>query len=152
MKEKVPVGKDLNTLIILRAFRNLMCFPAWFLPWKGFRRIFHKLKGVKIGKNVEIGYMVFFDNRRPELLEVEDNATITSMCNILSHDLSYRYIDGIEIIGKTTIKNGAFIGMNSTVMPGITIGENCIIASGSVVTKDTEPNSVYGGVPAKRIK
>jgi acetyltransferase-like isoleucine patch superfamily enzyme len=152
MKVKVQVGHGLTVSIFKRAIRNLLSIFAWYMPWKRFRAIFHKLRGVKIYKNVEIGYMVFIDNRRPELVTIEENATVTSMCILLAHDLSMRYIDGTEIIGETTIKKGAFIGMNSTIMPGVTIGENCIIACGSVVTKDTESNSIYGGVPAKLIK
>jgi acetyltransferase-like isoleucine patch superfamily enzyme len=152
MKRKVKVGDGLRSNKIKRAIINLLGLFAWFAPWKGFRMMFHKLRGTKIGKGAEIGYMVFIDNRRPELVNIEENATITSMCNILAHDLSMRYIDGTEIIGNTIIKAGAFVGMNSTIMPGVTIGKNCIIACGSVVTKDTEPNSVYGGVPAKLLK
>ena len=152
MKYKVKVGQELKANKLIRAFRNLLGLFAWFMPWKGFRVIFHRLRGTKIGKHVEIGYMVFIDNRFPELVIIHDKATITSMCNILGHDLSYRLIDGTEIIGKTIIEEGAFIGMNSSIMPGVTIGKYSIIAAGSVVTKDTEPYSIYGGVPAKKIK
>jgi acetyltransferase-like isoleucine patch superfamily enzyme len=152
MKQKVKVGEGINVSKLTRAIRNTIGLLAWYMPWKGFRVFFHKLRGTVIKKNVEIGYMVFIDNRRPELIKIEDNVTITSMCIVLAHDLSMRYIDGTETIGTTVIKEGAFIGMNSTIMPGVIIGENCIVACGSVVTKDTEPNSVYGGVPAKLIK
>jgi acetyltransferase-like isoleucine patch superfamily enzyme len=152
MKQKVKVGEGITVCKLTRAIRNIIGLLAWYMPWKGFRVFFHKLRGTVIKKNVEIGYMVFIDNRRPELITIEDNATITSMCIVLAHDLSMRYIDGTETIGATVIKEGAFIGMNSTIMPGVTIGENCIVACGSVVTKDTEPDSVYGGVPARLIK
>lgn len=151
MKETDKVGKYLKVSKLVRALRNLLCFGAWFAPWKGFRRIFHKLRGTKIGRRVEIGYYVFIDNRYPEFVELEDNVTVTSNCTILTHDLSMRFIDGTETIGKVRIKKGAFIGMNSTIMPGVTIGENCIIGCGSVVTRDTEANSIYAGVPAKKI-
>ena len=152
MKQKAEVGILLKTNKFIRAYRNLILLPAWFSPWKGFRKIFHKLRGTKIGKNVEIGYMVFIDNRYPDLVEIEDDATITSNCTILAHDLSMRLIDGTETVGKVMIKKGAFIGMNSTIMPGVIIGENCIIGCGSVVTKDTEDNCIYIGSPAKLIK
>lgn len=86
------------------------------------------------------------------ILKFEDNATITSNCTILAHDLSMRLIDGTETLGKVIIKKGAFIGMNSTIMPGVTIGSNCIIGCGSVVTKNTDDNSIYAGVSAKKLK
>lgn len=152
MKREVNIGESMKAGVVKRAFRNLMQIPAWFSPWKKFRVFFHRIKGVKIGKNVEIGYMVLIDNRRPELVTIEDKATITTMSVVITHDFSKRWTEGKEIIGEVLIKEGAFIGMNSTILPGITIGKNCIIGSGSVVTRDTEDDSVYVGVPAKRIK
>ena len=96
--------------------------------------------------------MVLIDNRRPELITIEDDVTITTMCVVISHDLSRKYNEGKEVIGKVLIKKGAFIGMNTVIMPGVTIGEGAVVAAGSVVTKDVEPLTVYGGVPAKKIR
>jgi acetyltransferase-like isoleucine patch superfamily enzyme len=45
-----------------------------------------------------------------------------------------------------------YIGVRSIILPGVTIGNNCIIAAGSVVTKNVPDNSVVGGIPAKFIK
>ena len=50
------------------------------------------------------------------------------------------------------IRRNAWIGANSTILPGVTVGENAIVAAGSVVTKDVEANTIAGGVPAKKIK
>ena len=50
------------------------------------------------------------------------------------------------------IGNNVWIGANATVLPGVTIGDNAIVAAGAVVTKDVAPNSIVGGVPAKFIK
>ena len=149
-KNSIPVKNNFN--ILKRISWNFLNYIAWFAPWKRIRVFFHKLKGIKIGNNVEIGYFVILDNRRPELITIEDNVTITSRCNILTHDLSRRHIDGVEIVGKVKICNGAFLGISSTILPGVTIGDKCIIGSGSVVSKNTEANSVYVGIPAKKIK
>lgn len=51
-----------------------------------------------------------------------------------------------------TIGRGCWIGTRSIILPGVTIGDGCIIAAGSVVNKDCEPNGLYAGCPAKRIK
>ncbi len=51
---------------------------------------------------------------------------------------------------KTTLKKGASIGANATILGGITIGENCLIAAGSVVTKDTPPGTLWVGNPARQ--
>jgi acetyltransferase-like isoleucine patch superfamily enzyme len=152
MKQVVATGHGMTVSRFKRLIRNLLQLPAWFLPWKGLRSFCHRLKGVKIGKRVEIGYMVLIDNRRPELITIEDDVTITTMCVVISHDLSRKYNEGREIIGEVLIKKGAFIGMNTVIMPGVTIGEGAVVAAGSVVTKDVEPFTIYGGVPAKKIK
>lgn len=51
-----------------------------------------------------------------------------------------------------TIKKGAWIGTNSTILGPCTIGENSVIAAGSVVIADVMPNTMVGGVPARKIK
>ena len=50
------------------------------------------------------------------------------------------------------VGDGCWIGANSLIMPGVTIGNGVVIAAGSVVTKDCESDCLYGGVPAKKIK
>ena len=57
---------------------------------------------------------------------------------------------GAELKGPT-IKRGARIGANATILPGITIGEEAVIGSGAVVVKDVEPKSVVAGNPAREI-
>ncbi|MCW8832385.1 MAG: CatB-related O-acetyltransferase, partial [Colwellia sp.] len=68
----------------------------------------------------------------------------------------YPFMDYIDeaYIGKgdTFIHDGAWLGMGSMVMPGVTIGEGAIVAANSVVTKDVAPYSVVGGTPAKLVK
>jgi virginiamycin A acetyltransferase len=54
--------------------------------------------------------------------------------------------------GDTVVGNDVWLGYQVLVMPGVTIGDSSIIAAGSVVTKDVEPNAVYGGVPAKKLR
>ncbi len=151
MNQTIKIGEK-KIPLIKRVYWNILNYWAWFFPWKRGRVFFHRLKGVSIGKNVEIGYMVFLDNRRPESIFIEDNATITSFCIILSHDLSRRFTHNEEIIGNVKISNGSFIGVNSTILPGVTIGEKCVIGAGSVITKDTQPNSIYAGVPGVMLK
>jgi acetyltransferase-like isoleucine patch superfamily enzyme len=56
------------------------------------------------------------------------------------------------ILSKTTIKKGASIGSNATILCGITIGENSIVGAGSVVVKDVPPNSIVVGNPARVLK
>lgn len=59
---------------------------------------------------------------------------------------------GRGVLKPTTIGRDCWIGAYSIIMCGVNIGEGSIIAAGSIVTKDIEPYSIYGGIPAKRIK
>ena len=95
--------------------------------------------------------MVLLDNRRPELITIERDAFVCAMSVVLTHDLSKKNSAGIEMVGPVHIGKGAFIGMNSTILPGVTIGAYSVVAAGSVVTSDVEPHAVVGGVPAKKI-
>ena len=54
--------------------------------------------------------------------------------------------------GDITIGNDVWIGGHSTILPGVSIGDGAVVAAGAVVTKDVEPNTIVGGVPAKVIK
>lgn len=51
-----------------------------------------------------------------------------------------------------TIGDGCWIGVGATILPGVTIADGCIVAAGSVVTRDCEPDGLYAGVPARRVK
>lgn len=59
---------------------------------------------------------------------------------------------GKDIKKDISIGDGSWLGARSIILPGVTVGTGCIIAAGSIVTKDCEPNGLYAGNPAKRIK
>lgn len=87
--------------------------------------------------------------------------TIGANCDIAMHVIfatsSHELGDSSRRAGKATadpilVGDGTWIGARSTILPGVTVGRGTIIAAGSVVTKDCEPNSIYAGVPAKKVK
>ena len=113
-------------------------------------------KGVRIGKNTIIfePKTTFIDPSRPWLIEIGENVMITRNVTILTHGYDWRVLDGkygnvLGSSGKVKIGNNVFIGMNSTILKGVTIGDNTIIAAGSLVNKNFVGNVVIGGVPAK---
>lgn len=88
---------------------------------------------VSIGRNTKIGFNV---------------SLIT-----VTHEIGQSNCRGGECVAKSiTIGDGVWICANSTILPGVSIADGCIIAAGAVVTKSTEPNGMYAGVPARRIK
>ncbi|MFH6840061.1 acyltransferase [Providencia sp. 2024EL-00732] len=111
--------------------------------------------GVSVGDNCRI----YIDNwgTEPHLIEIGNNVTITSETVILTHDGSTCLIKDINgqryfNFAKVKIGNNVFIGYRSIILPGVTIGDNVIIAAGSVVTKPIPNDCVYAGNPAKYIK
>ncbi len=85
-------------------------------------------------------------------IEIEDDVMIAPCVRIatINHDFKNRHT--IYRYGKVIIKKNAWIGMNVTILPGVTIGENAVVAAGAVITKDVPDNAVVAGVPAKTIK
>lgn len=94
-------------------------------------------EGVHIGNNVFVGHNVTFINDKHPRAANPDGS--------LQTEADWKVIE-------TYIKDGASIGSSSTIMCGITIGENAIVGAGAVVTKDVPPNSIVAGVPAKVIR
>ena len=85
-------------------------------------------------------------------IEFQDGVSVAPGVRIatINHDFNNRHT--IYTYGKVVIKKNAWIGMNVTICPGVTIGKNSVVAAGAVVTKDVPDNAVVGGVPAKIIK
>lgn len=116
-----------------------------------------KKKGVQLGKGIEIGENVNFGSE-PYLIKIEDNVRISSNVNLITHDgglwtlRKMGLLENADYFGKILIEENVNIGMNDTIMPGVTIGKNSIVGFGAVVTKDVEPNTVVAGMPAKKIE
>ena len=96
-----------------------------------FRSCFQDQGGIEIGDNVLIGQQVVI-------------ATI-------NHDLTPS-IRANMFPAPVKIGNSVWIGAHATILSGVTIGDNAVIAAGAVVTKDVPANAIVGGVPAKIIK
>lgn len=116
-----------------------------------------RMRGVKIGKHVFIGGGNVLDRARPDLITIEDYVSIAGGVYILTHSNPTTPLR--EILGPNSkkvapviIKRGAWIAINVVILPGVTIGENAIVATGSVVMKDVPPMTIVGGAPAKEIK
>lgn len=103
--------------------------------------------------NSLINYNCFIDAAVPVIIEESVSLAFNVTVCTSTHEIGPNSDRAGKTIRKpVTIKKGSWIGASSTILPGVTIGEGCIIAAGSVVTQDCEPNGLYAGVPAKRIK
>jgi acetyltransferase-like isoleucine patch superfamily enzyme len=138
-------------------FKRLITLPflfcAWFAPHKSLRVFFHRIRGVRIGRKVEIGYFCIIGNVHPELITIEDKAVITARVTILDHDNSYYYIGKGDVnLKPVLVKKNSFIGIGSVVMPGVTIGEGSIIGALSFINKNIPDHTVAAGNPVKVLR
>lgn len=94
-------------------------------------------------------------------IEIGDNCMFASRIYISDHNHGDTTLESLRITpvnrpllskGPVIIKNNVWVGQGVAILPGVTIGENSIISTNAVVTKDVPPNCVVGGVPAKIIK
>ena len=108
-------------------------------------------KHTKIGKNVFINFDCTFLDLGG--ITIEDGALIAPKVSLLSegHPVSPESRHSL-MVGHIHIKKNAWIGANATILQGVTIGENAVVAAGAVVSKDVPDNTIVGGIPAKIIK
>ena len=108
-------------------------------------------KFINIGKNVFINHACSFLDMGG--IVIEDEVLIGPKVNLITENHPLDPNDRKALLTKPiTIKRGAWIGANATILPGVTIGENSVVAASAVVSKDVPDNTVVGGVPAKFIK
>lgn len=114
--------------------------------------------GIRVGENVHFRNPVYncIDFNRPTLIEFGNNLDINENFTVLTHDFGtfvFRevYKDFVNSSGKVKIGNNIVFGRNVTILKGVTIGDNCIIGAGSIITHSIPDNSVAVGAPAKVI-
>ncbi|WP_276846904.1 acyltransferase [Faecalibaculum rodentium] len=113
---------------------------------------YYRKKGVKIGDNCLICSNIL--TKEPKLISIGSNVTISVNVAFVTHDNSIKLIlpDKSDLFGTISIGDNCFVGENSLILYGCNIGNNVIIAAGSVVTKSwSEENIIIGGNPARKI-
>ncbi len=105
--------------------------------------------GVTIGSGTSIGHGAVLDGRGG--LTIGDNVNLSSGVWIwtMEHDLNSPHFD--VRTSPVKIGNYAWLSCRVVILPGVTVGEGAVVAAGAVVTKDVEPYTLVGGVPAKKI-
>lgn len=136
------IAKKLSTLYFI-------CYRFFYGNIK-----YARLRGVAIGEKCRI-YVKDWGSE-PYLISIGNNVTVAAGTRFITHDGSawlFRNNQGRYYkYGKIKVGHNVFIGMDVLIFPGVVIGDNVIIGAGSVVTKSLEPNSVYVGNPAKKLK
>jgi len=105
---------------------------------------------LEIGNNVWIGEGVWIDNLTK--VKIGNNVCISQGAYIMTGNHNYKKDTFDLMVQPVIIEDGVWIGAKVVVCPGVKLKNHSVIAVGSVVTKDTEPYTVYQGNPAKEVR
>lgn len=127
--------------------------------WEGKRKYLEK-RGAKIGFGTRINCTTDSFGTEPYLIKCGKDCLFSNGVHFYTHDGGIKVLNSLnmfdgkkmEKFGSIKIGDTVYIGSEALIMPEVTIGDNCIIAAGSVVTHDVPSNTVWGGVPAKQIR
>ena len=138
---------------ILRIIRYLAAFVYSKVSPLGYAR---KL-GVQLGDDVTFyGMKPSMFGSEPWLVRIGSGSHITSGCQFVTHDggtLVLRWRDAnLEITAPISLGSRVYLGLNTIVLPGVTIGDDVVVGAGSVVARDLPSGCVAAGVPARVIK
>lgn len=108
-------------------------------------------RGIRIGDECKI--YTFITAGEPSLISIGDRTTISSGVQFCTHDnaISKALPGTTDLVGRITVGNDCFLGMNSILLYGVTLGDHCIVGAGAVVTKSFPAGSVIAGNPARRV-
>ena len=146
---------DITFLAMAASRRLLLSVGMSILPFSSLRVMLLKSVGVKIGKGCYIGFNVYIDTNFPFLVSIGDNVTISHGCCFVTHTISP--VDSplsklYSHLKPVTIHDGAWIGMNSMLLPGSSVGSNSMIGAGSIVTASMPSSHMCAGNPCQAIK
>ena len=138
-------------------FRRFLCLKlANLCPLVSGRLALYRWMGIRIGRDVYVGFGVEFDTNHPELIEIGSHVTISHRCIIASHmatdvdtPLQKLYPPSAAPV---RILDGAWICAGAIVLPGVTVGESAVVAAGAVASRDVPPRTLVAGVPARPVK
>ena len=136
----VPFWKVARNFIVIQLARYTP-----FLSMKNW--LYRTFLGMKVGDKTSFALMVMLDVMFPEKISVGRNTVIGYNTTILAHE----YLINEYRLGKVIIGNEVMIGANSTLLPGIEIGDGAIVSAGTLVHKDVPAGAFVGGNPMKVI-
>ncbi|GAB4002827.1 sugar O-acetyltransferase [Spirosoma daeguense] len=136
------VRNQLSEIIGCEIDESTAIFPPFYTNFGRF---------IQLGKNVFINHACSFLDIGG--IRIEDDVQIGPRVNLTSENHPLDPTDRQTLIPRpVVIKRNAWIGAGATILPGITVGENAVVAAGAVVSRDVPPNTVVAGVPAKVVK
>lgn len=151
------VYKTYHDTFLMNFFMNSWLLSP-FLPRK-IRPWVLKKVGCHVGNGCFIGDNVRIDTGHSDMITLEDHVSIAGGVRLLCHQRDFStyfvgddYMQLNYVIKPIVLKKGCLIGMESFVLPGVTVGEGAIVGAGSLVTKDIPAWTIASGRPAKVIR
>jgi len=128
----------------LRVFFNfLVIYCAKYVPSMEMKKDLLNLTGMKIGKDVSIGLAAMFDIFYPELIEIGENSIVGYNATIIAHE----YLINELRTGKVLVGKNVMVGANSTILAGVSIGDNSTVSAATLVDRDVPANNFAKGNP-----
>ncbi|MEK3884920.1 acyltransferase [Paenibacillus sp. PL2-23] len=139
-----------STVSRIKAVRNFIAIQiSRYCPSLPMKRwIYRRLLGMKVGEHTAFALMVMVDVFFPERITVGRNTIIGYNTTILTHE----YLIKEYRLGDVRIGDDVMIGANSTILPGVTIGDRAVVAAGTLVHKDVPEGAFVGGNPMRVIE
>lgn len=148
---------------------NSVVWLAWNYFWRnwllglgvkvaprGVINVFHRWRGVKLGKDCFIDPTCTLETAYPENITLGDDVRITSGATIMTHIKAPHYLreTGMVpvVIAPVVLRDHCFIGVNAVIMPGVNVGKAAVVASGAVVVSNVPDYTMVAGNPAKVVK
>lgn len=110
--------------------------------------MYRALLRAKVHKHAAVGLEVTFDIFYPHLITIGEDAVVGYNTTILCHE----YMADKYRVGPVVIERRATIGANTTLLPGVIVGEGATVSAMSLVNRDIPPGELWGGVPVRRIR
>lgn len=108
---------------------------------------------IEFGERAWVNDHCYFDNRDRISIGARCSLAMEVMLCTSTHEIGDRsQRTGAYRTAPIEIQDGCWLGARTLVLPGVTIGSGCVVAAGSVVSADLEPNALYAGAPARRLR
>jgi len=132
--------------------RRLFCLILMFLS----KKLYLRYIGLTYGQHCRfVGLRISTFGSEPYLIRLGNHVTVGPSVRFVTHDggvwVFRDEYPNIDVFSPITVGDNVFIGINSILLPGANVGNNCVIGAGSVVKGTLDQGYVYAGVPAKKI-
>lgn len=139
--------------IVLRTSIYRVCGARISSSARVFGGVFARSHHLRLGPRVTINVNCVIDNWAPVTVGARTGIGVGVQLLTSSHEMEDpRVRAGKSTFGEISIGEGVWVGSGAIILPGITIGDGAVVAAGAVVTRDVDPHTLVGGVPARVLR